>query len=388
MPFDPATGERGLVSVVLPVYNGGPYLALALNSMLAQDYEHMEVIAIDDGSTDGSLRTLREAAAADPRVRIVSRENRGLIATLNESLEMCRGEFVARMDADDISYPDRLSDQVRMLREHPRMALCGARFDMLELDRFLRPGEVHSDDPEDLAVMFRFFTVLIHSAVMFNRNLLGAELRYSTEYPHVEDLELFSRIAERHQVGLVPRRLVAYRLHGGSVSDRNRLLQRCNHARVVARNLTRAGIVADATALDTLGQARTDEDIDRLAALFREIDASAERVPPSRRPAYERGLARLFFVTMQYLQGSVHPRLAERFIARSGLWRMLRRRERWLLRAAAPVPAIYRSCMAGLNWLEQCQYYAQCRRKLSSVPGYGDMVSRRPRSEEVGAASP
>ena len=98
-----------LVSVVLPIYNAGPYLAAALGSILRQDYERLEVIAIDDGSTDNSLEILERYRRADNRVSVISRENRGLVATLNEGLRLAQGELVARMDADDVAYPWRLS---------------------------------------------------------------------------------------------------------------------------------------------------------------------------------------------------------------------------------------------------------------------------------------
>ena len=98
-----------LVSVVLPVFNAGPYLAAALGSILRQDYGRLEVIAIDDGSTDNSLEILERYQRNDSRISIISRENRGLVATLNEGLGKAQGELVARMDADDIAYPWRLS---------------------------------------------------------------------------------------------------------------------------------------------------------------------------------------------------------------------------------------------------------------------------------------
>ena len=108
-----------LVSVLLPIYNAGPYLAAALESILRQDYRRLEVIAIDDGSSDNSLEILERYRQADSRVSIISRENRGLVATLNEGLAVTRGELVARMDADDIAYPWRLSRQVALFEQRP-----------------------------------------------------------------------------------------------------------------------------------------------------------------------------------------------------------------------------------------------------------------------------
>src|SRR5690348_2044168 len=94
------------VSVLLAVYNGGPYLRAAVESVLTQTFTDFEFIIIDDGSKDDSLKTLREFAARDPRVRLVSRPNKGLTVTLNEGLDLARGEFLARMDADDLCMPE------------------------------------------------------------------------------------------------------------------------------------------------------------------------------------------------------------------------------------------------------------------------------------------
>ena len=119
-----------LVSVLLPVYNAEPYLGAALESILRQDHKRLEIIAIDDGSRDRSLEIMRRYQQADGRITIVSRENRGLIATLNEGLALAKGDLIARMDADDISYPSRLSRQVSSFVEQPELALCGTGIDL------------------------------------------------------------------------------------------------------------------------------------------------------------------------------------------------------------------------------------------------------------------
>ncbi|TGS52677.1 glycosyltransferase family 2 protein, partial [Mesorhizobium sp. M1D.F.Ca.ET.183.01.1.1] len=100
------------------------YLAAAIGSILRQDYVRLEVIAIDDGSSDNSLEILERHRKADSRVTLISRENRGLVATLNEGLKLAQGELVARMDADDIAYPWRLSRQVALFADRPELGFC------------------------------------------------------------------------------------------------------------------------------------------------------------------------------------------------------------------------------------------------------------------------
>ena len=107
--------EAPLVSIILPIFNAGKHLRSCIRSLQWQDYANFEIIAIDDGSTDGSWDVLREYAEADPRLIVRTRENRGLIATLNEAIPLCQGDFIARMDADDIAYPERFAQQVEKI---------------------------------------------------------------------------------------------------------------------------------------------------------------------------------------------------------------------------------------------------------------------------------
>src|SRR5947209_1079246 len=102
-----STQTTPAISVLMPVYNAGRFLAPALDSVLVQTFADFEVIAIDDGSPDGSAAVLRQFAARDPRIRVVSQQNQGIVATLNRALALARAPLVARMDADDLTRPDR-----------------------------------------------------------------------------------------------------------------------------------------------------------------------------------------------------------------------------------------------------------------------------------------
>src|SRR4051812_38318159 len=106
------------VSVLMPVYNAGRYLAEAVDSVLTQSFRDFEFVIVDDGSTDGSAAMLDDYARQDSRVKLVRRPNTGIVGALNDGLRECRGEFVARMDADDVSLPERFEKQVAYLREH------------------------------------------------------------------------------------------------------------------------------------------------------------------------------------------------------------------------------------------------------------------------------
>jgi glycosyltransferase involved in cell wall biosynthesis len=125
------------ITVLMPVHNGEPYLDASVRSILGQTYGDFEFLVIDDGSTDGSARILR--AYQDPRFRIVENgRNLGVVETLNRGLSLSRGEYVARMDCDDESLPERLERQVSFLDSHPEVGVLGTSGDLIDGDgRFL-----------------------------------------------------------------------------------------------------------------------------------------------------------------------------------------------------------------------------------------------------------
>src|SRR5438132_941893 len=109
------------VSVLMPAYNASRYIRAAACSILTQTYKDLELIAIDDGSTDGKTDILQEIASSDRRVRLIVRDNRGLVASLNQGLGLAQGALIARMDADDIAYPTRISTQVEIFQRNPKL---------------------------------------------------------------------------------------------------------------------------------------------------------------------------------------------------------------------------------------------------------------------------
>lgn len=209
-----------LVSVVLPVHDGEAYLGAAIDSILRQSYRHLELIVIDDGSSDGSA-ALAESYA-DPRVRLVRNGcNLGLVATLNRGIDLARGEFIARMDADDIAAPQRLELQVRRMAEDPGLAVLGT--DITYGDA---RGAV-TGQPRGLArgpalVRWRLMrgTCLYHPTVMLRRSALG-DARYSADRIHAEDYDLWLRLSRHHRLDNLPQRLLLHRRHAESVSVRH-----------------------------------------------------------------------------------------------------------------------------------------------------------------------
>src|ERR1700716_545696 len=118
----------------MPVFNGGSYLAAAVESVLKQSFGDFELLAIDDGSTDQSVSVLSGFARSDGRIRLITQANAGIVASLNRALGLARGEYVARMDADDVALPSRLAMQVAFLDGHPDVAVVGSAIRLIDAD--------------------------------------------------------------------------------------------------------------------------------------------------------------------------------------------------------------------------------------------------------------
>jgi glycosyltransferase involved in cell wall biosynthesis len=201
----------------MPVYNARRYLAEAVESVLAQTFGDFELIVIDDGSTDGSLRILRRFERRDRRIRLVSRENRGLVATLNEMIAMARGDLLARLDADDVAMPERFAVQVAYLRDHPDVVCIGTQIHVI--DEFGRikynshPGMDH-DRIQELALAGE--CPLAHTSVMMRRGPVVAVGGYREEMEHAEDVDLWLRLGEVGRMANLPDVLAKYRFHDRS----------------------------------------------------------------------------------------------------------------------------------------------------------------------------
>ena len=207
------------ISVVMPLYNTERHLRAALDSVLAQTFTDFEVIAVDDGSKDGTLAILREYEARDSRLRMISRPNTGIVGALNDGLAMARAEFIARMDGDDLCLPNRFAKQVDYLRQHPECVLVGSQVMLIdpEGDAICPHRQTRFTHEEiDHDHLNRGWPV-IHPAVMMRRNAVQTIGGYREQYKWLEDLDLFLRLAEIGKLANLPDTLLKYRLHFQSV---------------------------------------------------------------------------------------------------------------------------------------------------------------------------
>jgi glycosyltransferase involved in cell wall biosynthesis len=349
-----------LISVVLPVYNGEPYLSAAVESILRQDYEHFELIAIDDGSNDLSLDILQRYRKIDNRVRIVSRENRGLIATLNEGIAMAKGDLIARMDADDISYPSRFSRQVALFAQQPELALSGTDIDQLLGKRVVRgrPNPVYQWG--NWHILSLFFTIFLHSTVMYNRKVIPEDmLAYDASYVHAEDFDLFRRIVREFPAAMIEESLVAYRIHDDSITSRHKRQMRRTHLKIVAENLERQALIDDPDALLDIGAAVTPDTVRRAADCMLAIEGKIAGQDGTTSSSYVEGALCFFYFLYQLIADEQRPELTHAFLMRTGKWELIRRRERYGLRAAAVAPWLSRMSENAIRRLDALARYCQ-----------------------------
>jgi glycosyltransferase involved in cell wall biosynthesis len=215
------------LTVLLPVFNGMPFLPGAVESILSQTFTDFTLIIIDDGSTDGSgdyLSTLR-----DTRIVLISQTNQGIGASLNRGLKMCRSEYVARMDADDISMADRFASQVEYLDAHPDVVILGTQIEFLVGTVSQRALHAPLDHEEIEARLMKGRAGLCHPSLMFRTAAAIACGGYPAGR-FGEDFDFFLRMCEQGRTANLDRVLFQYRLQAAQISmARSNELIRINH---------------------------------------------------------------------------------------------------------------------------------------------------------------
>ena len=217
------TANKPAISVLMPVFNAERHLDAAIASIVAQDFCDWEMVAVDDGSTDGSLEILNRWVARDPRVRVINNaDNKGQTRCLNQGLAECRGEWVARQDADDVSHPKRFSRQTAHIAGHPEIVLLGAQGILIN-DNGGRIGLLDVPlDANGIAWCAPFLNPFLHTAVMFRRDTVMEAGGYDEEFRIAQDYELWTRLAAVHPAANLPGRLVSYRHAESSLSKTGR----------------------------------------------------------------------------------------------------------------------------------------------------------------------
>ena len=305
------------ISVAMSVYNGEPYLTEAIESILAQSFTDFEFLILDDGSTDASRETISRYAQQDSRIRPIFRENRGLIASLNQLLAEARAPLIARMDADDVAMPQRFARQIAFLAERDDHGVVGSwSQDIDEHGRMIpcQSGDHPVSHEDFIAAIPVAGPLLCHPSVMYRSSVVRDAGGYHAAFRHCEDLDLWLRLASRTRIASIPERLLRYRRSESQVSKRFSVEQ------------TTGAIISRIAYLERLaGRPDPTEHIKRLPPID-QLDALFGRPGVADAVRAEVVLALLY--SRQALQGAGMELVLDhvrRGGARRGLWRTVAR---------------------------------------------------------------
>lgn len=207
------------VTVLMSCYNAVKWLDEAINSILNQTFTDFEFIIIDDGSTDETLKIINSYAENDDRIVVVSKPNTGLADSLNVGLEMARGEWIARLDADDVAFPSRLEMQIEFLNKNKQIGLLGSGCTLIDakgviIKDFKYPS-MHRTIVKKIEAMGAPFP---HSSVIFKRKIVQDIGGYRSRLNGAEDGDLWLRIAENYTIACLPLLLIKLRRHSESIT--------------------------------------------------------------------------------------------------------------------------------------------------------------------------
>lgn len=214
--------HKPLVSVVMPLYNAKQYLVPAIESILSQTLKNFELILINDASTDKTLRIINKFKKKDKRIRVINnRKNLRMAQSLNLGIEAAESDIIARMDQDDIAFPDRLIAQYTFLKKHPKVAVVGNDIILIDEDDEVIGKRTYPTTSKGLKkIMFRY-SPFAHPTVMFRKNALKKIGGYSNDKHPCEDIDLWFRLGKRYEFASIPQFLLKYRISLNSGSHHN-----------------------------------------------------------------------------------------------------------------------------------------------------------------------
>jgi glycosyltransferase involved in cell wall biosynthesis len=213
------------VSIIMPVYNAEKYLKYSIESILAQTLSDFEFIIINDGSKDNSLEIIKEYAEKDKRIKIIDQEITGVVRALNNALKICKGEYIARMDADDISLPNRLEKQINFM-EKEKLNICGTWAKVIDENGKDTNKEFHY--PPKTWQKTKLYLLrgnpFIHPSVILKKDIYEKEKDKNEDfyhkYKHIEDYELWTRLVPKYKSGNLEEYLLEYRIHSDQITKK------------------------------------------------------------------------------------------------------------------------------------------------------------------------
>ena len=264
-----------LVSVVLPVYNAENYVCDSIQSILDQSFADFELIIINDGSTDNSENKILQFT--DNRIRYIKNEvNLKLISTLNLGLQLARGKYIARLDADDIALTERFVKQVDFLEANPDYGLLGS---FAKEFGFSSNNIQYPTTDEAIRYAGIYHNPFVHSSVMIRSSILvNYDLMFDVDQLHVEDYDLWIRILSVSKVANLPECLVLYRVHADQISKKHLDLQLINTSKIQTQYLVTLGFdpFMCNTIISLLNQ--THVDINSVVLFLKKLDHHVSKI--------------------------------------------------------------------------------------------------------------
>jgi len=211
-----------LISVILPVYNAEKFLNESINSILEQTYTHFELIIVNDGSTDTSQSIIDHYS--DPRIRKINHtQNKGLVASLNEAINNAEGDFIVRMDADDIAFKDRVQKQVQYLLDHPAIDIVGTHAVFFETNTQSPMAnwelDLNTITPSSIKKALTWENCMIHPSICM-RSEIAKSLLYNEQQKNYEDYDLWLRAtADNINIAKIDESLLYYRVQPNSITQ-------------------------------------------------------------------------------------------------------------------------------------------------------------------------
>lgn len=230
---------RAKISVLMSVYNGEKHIREAIESILNQTYRNFDFIILDDASTDTTPQIIQSMAHQDDRIKILkNRRKLGLTKSLNKGLALAEGKYLARMDADDISLPDRFVNQVDFLDTNPEIGVGGTAYRVIDEEG--KVGQIHH--PLTAPIILRwssyFKNPLVHSTVVMRREILKNEEGYDERFKTAQDYDLWQRLGGKTRLANLPDVLLYLRKHDENITYQKNVEQRENSHRVSKRAIS------------------------------------------------------------------------------------------------------------------------------------------------------
>lgn len=211
-----------LVTVLLPCYNSEKYIKKSIESIIHQTYNKLEIIVLDDGSTDNSLEIINTCAKADSRIKVLKHDkNETLIPSLNEMISLAEGEYIARMDADDVSVPERIEKQIKYLETNYDIDVCGSSVIVVDEKGEKRGIRRVPCDSKYIKELLPFGNVIVHSSIV-GRAKIFKQFIYDMNYVHAEDYELWCRLVYSNNIRIsnIKETLLYYRVSGSQITQK------------------------------------------------------------------------------------------------------------------------------------------------------------------------